>query len=522
MNPALPGFYGLLGQHRHSFPERTAVVHAGRRIGYAELFERAGRLARMLAGHGVRAGDRVLWLGQNSHVLVELLAACDRLGAMFCCANWRQSADELEFVLRDFDARVVLWQRGEIDQVIEGARSRGRDIDGRWISVDDEGVADHETHPGHAPELSGEHEDPTSNATAPLLALYTAAFEGRPNAAMLSAHGLYLQAMVHAHALEITHRSVALVSSPLFHILGWLDLLPALLQGGTVVIARRADAEDLLFLLASERVTTGTIHPPTAAAIATLNRDRKLDLSAFRSALRMPGWADMTTPGPGIGGYGQTEVAGPVVIGAYAGKGRTPFCGRTSPIAEVRIVDESGTDVAPGETGEIHVRAAACLGYWNRPELNAARWAAHGWWRTRDLGSRDADGTISFVGAKTRFVKTGGENVYPAEVETVLASHPAVQRAAIIGTPDDQWGQLVTAVIVRLPEAAVTAEELSAHVRARLAAYKAPRVVHFADALPLVPVGGAIDYLELDRRFGGGGYPGQGVRTATTIGAGAA
>ena len=493
------------------------------RLDYAQLHDRTTRCATALQRLGVGPGARVLWLGQNSHVLIELLAACSRLGAMLCCANWRQSTDELAFVLRDFAPHLVVWQQMEIGAAVASARAAVPETTPHWYAVDSDDEHSYErliAHEGRASalsirEASADHDDA-------LLVLYTAAFEGRPNGAMLSGPGLFLQAMVHAHALELTHRSVMLVSSPLFHILGWLDLLPALLQGATILIARRSEPDELLRLIAAERATNGTIHPPTAQAIAALNSDGKVDLSTFRSALRMPGWAQMTSPGPGIGGYGQTEVAGPVVVGAYAGQGSTPFCGRPSPIAEIRIVDDANADVAAGETGEILVRGAtAGLGYWNRPELNAARRAPEGWWRTRDLGRRDADGTISFVGAKTRFVKTGGENVYPAEVEAALLSHPAVQRAAIIGTPDPKWAQLVTAVIVRRPGTTVTADEISAHVRAKLAAYKVPRIVHFADDLPMTAVGGAVDYGALDARFGGGNYPGQGPRTATTIGAGA-
>lgn len=516
----LPGFDALVAQHRASFPGRVAVVHGEVRLDYAQLHDRAGRLACALCARGFGAGARVLWLGQNSHAVLELFLACSRLGAMLCCANWRQSPEELEFVLRDFDPHAVFWQQLDIGTAVTSARERVGTTSTPWFVVDTEGA-------DSSAELMSSGSSGLSIAPSPvdpqrpLLALYTAAFEGRPGAAMLSETGLYLQAMVHAHAFEVSHLSAALVSAPLFHITGWLDLLPVLLQGGTLLIARRADPEELLQLIATERATTGTIHPPTAQSIADLNATRGLDLSCFRSALRMPGWAEMTRPGPGIGGYGQTEVAGPLVVGAYAGQGSTPFCGRPSCIAEVRIVDDQDRDLPAGETGEILVRGPTTgLGYWNRPELNTARTAPGGWWRTRDLGRRDADGTISFVGPKTRFLKTGGENVYPTEVEAALLTHPAVQRAAIIGTPDPQWAQLVTAVIVRRPGVEVSDAELIAHVRTKLAAYKAPRIVHFTETLPTTAAG-AVDYAALDARYGGGNYPGQGPRTATTIGAGA-
>jgi long-chain acyl-CoA synthetase len=226
----------------------------------------------------------------------------------------------------------------------------------------------------------------------------------------------------------------------------------------------------------------------------------------------------MTSPGPGISGCGQTEVVGPVIAGGYAGEGSTPFCGRVVPIAEARVVDEAGNGVEPGDVGELIIRGpVAGLGYWNRPELNAERLSADGWWYTRDLVRRDRDGTISFVGPIAQMVKSGGENVYAAEVENALQSHEDVDRAAVIGTADPDWGQLVTAVVVTRSGKEIDKETLQEHVRTKIARYKVPRIIHFARDLPLI--GGVIDYRALDEQFGGGGYPGEQQASTTNIGA---
>ena len=172
----------------------------------------------------------------------------------------------------------------------------------------------------------------------------------------------------------------------------------------------------------------------------------------------------------------------------------------------MRIVDPDGAEVPTGETGEIVARGPIVTnGYHDRPELNAERFRG-GWWHTGDLGRRHADGSLTFVAPLTRIVKSAAENIYPAEVEGCLVQHPAVREAAIIGVPDKRWTQRVLAVVVLHPGAEATAAELIEHCRARIASYKKPSVVEFADELPRQ--GWAVDYDELDRRYGGGGYPG--------------
>jgi long-chain acyl-CoA synthetase len=183
--------------------------------------------------------------------------------------------------------------------------------------------------------------------------------------------------------------------------------------------------------------------------------------------------------------------------------------GRAAPGVQVRIVDPDDRDVPDGETGEIVARGPTVMnGYWNRPAETAARLRG-GWHHTNDLGRREADGSLTFIGPKTRLIKSAAENVYPAEVEGAIASHPAVAQCAVIGIPDRQWTQSVKAVVVLHDGASATAEEIVEHVRTRIASYKKPRVVEFATELPRV--GFAVDYDALDAAYGGGGYPGTGA-----------
>jgi long-chain acyl-CoA synthetase len=186
--------------------------------------------------------------------------------------------------------------------------------------------------------------------------------------------------------------------------------------------------------------------------------------------------------------------------------------GRPSPVVQLRIVDPDGREVAAGETGEIVARGATVMnGYWNRPELNEAR-RRGGWHHTNDLGRRETDGTFTFVGPKTRMIKSAAENIYPAEVEACIGSHPSVTACAVIGVPDPTWTQSVKAIVVMRDGQTVTADEIITHCRERIASYKKPRTVEFVDELPRA--GFAVDYDALDEKFGGGGYPGGRNRSA--------
>jgi long-chain acyl-CoA synthetase len=240
------------------------------------------------------------------------------------------------------------------------------------------------------------------------------------------------------------------------------------------------------------------------------NADGRYDLSSLRTFGGSAEWNEMVTVDTSPwarhpAGFGQTEVMGMLTLNAWGGE-QQGNSGRPVPMAQVRILDPDGVEVAAGETGEIVTRGPTVMsGYHRRPELDAKR-RTGGWHHTGDLGRFEADGSLTFIGPRTRLIKSAAENIYPAEVEGCINHHPAVAEGAVIGVPDRRWDQSVKAVVVVKDGAQVTAEEIIEHCRASIASYKKPRSVEFVDALPRT--GWLIDYDALDERFGGGGYPG--------------
>lgn len=501
-------------EHRRSRPQALAAVDGDVRLTYPALDERVNRLANALLEAGAGQGDRLLWLGQNSFRVLELLLAAAKIGALCCPANWRQSAAELAFVIDDLDPAVVVWQEAEIGETVRAARdlaSDGAGAKARWLQHDAAaGEASYETF-----LASGAPGDPDVDVdpASAVLVLYTAAFAGRPAGAMLSHTALVGQALLVGRLAEIDASYVFLNSGPLFHVATFFSALATLVHGGTNVFVPRVDAEELCRVIERERCTGAFVVGPTIREMREVNRDRRFDLSSLRTFGGHPEWEAMVTVDTSPwarhpGGYGQTEVMGLLTFSAL-GAGAAGGHGRTAPLMQMRIVDEDGRDVPAGEVGEIVARGPLVMnGYWNRPEETAHR-RRGGWHHTNDLGRREPDGSLTFIGPKTRLIKSAAENIYPAEVEGCIRSHPAVADCAVIGVPDRVWTQSVKAIVVLRAGAAATEEEIVEHCRARIASYKKPRSVAFVDELPRD--GFAVDYGALDARFGGGGYPGGGA-----------
>jgi long-chain acyl-CoA synthetase len=489
------------------------VVCGTFRADYPELDVRTDHLARAFVGAGLAHGSRVLWLGQNCHRLVEAWLACAKIGAVVIPANWRQSADEMVTLLDDALPEVVIWQAEEIGDTVAEARSRWQGKT-RWLQHD--ATSGDDTYEAFlaggaaSPPLGSEPDADDVSPSDPVLVLYTGAFGGTPNGAHISHRAIVTQSLMVAMVQRVTGETVYLNSGPMFHMATLMTTFATFVMGGTNVLARRVDAEELCRIIESERCNYGFVMGPTAEQILEVNADRRYDLSSFRTFGGGSAWNEMVTVddspwGLHPAGYGQTEVTGMLTFNAL-GVGTEGTSGRPSPLVEVRIVDPEGADVATGETGEIVARGPIVTnGYHARPELNEARFRG-GWWHTGDLGRRHADGSLTFVAPLTRIVKSAAENIYPAEVEGCLVQHPAVREAAIIGLPDRRWTQRVLAVVVLEEGASVTADELVEHCRSRIASYKKPSEIAFADELPRK--GWAVDYDELDARFGGGGYPG--------------
>jgi len=481
---SLPATLGhRLAEHARNRPDAEAVVDGDVRLSFGELDHRVDALAGGLAATGVSAGERVLWAGRNSFRFLELLLAAGRLGAMCCPVNWRQSDAELAFVLEDLAPAVVV------------GGDEGLDADAYEALV-----ASDTRLPNASP----------SDTQAAVLVAYTAAFSGRPSGAMISHRALLAQAAILAPLSGIDDHYRYLNCGPLFHLATLMTTVATFVAGGTNVFTPRANAEEICRLIAAERCTGAFLVGPTINQILDLNADGRYDISSLRTYPGKPEWNAMVTVDESAwarrpGGYGQTEVTGMLTFTAGGGTGAHGF---PSSAAQIRIVDPEDVEVAVGETGELCARGPLVMnGYWNRPEENERRFR-NGWYHTNDLARREADGSITFVGPKTRLIKSALENVYPAEVEACLVAHDAVREVAVIGEPDPQWTQRVVAVVAVHEGASVSAEELIEFCRDRIASYKKPRRVEFVDALPRADF--VVDYDALDEQFGGGGYPGVG------------
>jgi len=495
----------IVRENRRTYPQRVAVVDGSLRLTWPEFDDRVNRLANALRDTaGVGEGDRILWLGQNSFRVLEGLLAAAKLGAIFCPANWRQSPDEFAFVIDDTRAKVAIWQDEEIGDAVRSGRGVAEaGNDGLWLQ--------HDNGEYEAFVERGSVDDPDLpiDPALPVLQLYTAAFSGRPNGALLSHWAVLVQDLVMGNLQRVDSNYVYLNSGPLFHVATFMTTLATFHFGGTNVFTRRVDAEELCRIISEEHCTGAFVMGPTITQMLEINADGRYDLSSLRTFGGKPEWNAMVTVDDSPwarkpAGFGQTEVMGMLTLNAWGGEA-TGTSGRTSPMAVVRIVDPDGNEVPPGDVGEIVARGPTVMnGYLHRDELNEER-QADGWHHTNDLGRRELDGSLTWIGPKTRLIKSAAENIYPAEVEGALQKHPAVQEAAVIGVVDHAWGQSVKAIVVLRDGSTATADELIDHCKSLIASYKKPKTIEFTDKLPRD--GFAIDYAVLDERFGGGGYP---------------
>ena len=337
----------VLGEHRRGRPRDIAVVDGGLRLTYLEFDERVNRLANALAADGVGAGDRVLWLGQNSFRVLELLLAAARLGAICCPANWRQSADELAYVLTDLTPKVVVWEESE---AVEKARGQVS-VDARWVASGEE----YESYlTGGAPD------EPAAEvaADAPVLALYTAAFDGRPAAALLSHSALIAHSMALLHMRQMENGFTFLNCGPLFHVGTMMFCLATFQIGGTNVFTPAYEPVEVCRLIEAEKCTQAFLFGPMIDGLVEANSGGAYDLSSLHFVSHSPEWDAMITVDDSpwcvskMGGYGQTEVGGMLTF-LGLGMGGAGFAGRPSPLVHVRILDPGGAEVAPGELGEI-------------------------------------------------------------------------------------------------------------------------------------------------------------------------
>jgi long-chain acyl-CoA synthetase len=472
-------------------PGHVALRHGERELTYAQLDERSNRLAQALLAGGLGAGSRVAYLGRSAPEVIELLFAVAKIGAVIVPLNWRLSSRELAGVLADAWAPLLIADTA-YRQTAEGLAPAALRIVGDdyedWVS-------------GHDPVDPGGRGEPGDI----VVQMYTSGTTGVPKG-VLTTHRNLAAAATTSSCWAFDADTVSLTPLPLFHIggIGWVYC--GLWHGATTILVSEFDAAAVLDDLERLRVTN-PIFVPTMLQLLTAvpgagDRDHRalrsitygaspITTTTLRAALQTFGC-------PMIGLYGLTESTGGVVHldgGDHHTDGPRQHllrsAGRPYPWVELRIVDPAaGRDVPPGSVGEVWMRAPNVMaGYFNRPAETAAAISADGWLRTGDGGYLDDEGYLFLTDRVKDMIVSGGENVYPVEVEEVLAQHPDVADVAVIGVPDDRWGETVKALVVTRDGRAPAPEDLIAFAREHLAGYKLPRSVDFVADLPRTPTG---------------------------------
>ncbi len=466
-------------------------------VTYAQLRDRSWRLANGLSKLAAR-GDRIAILAQNCPEYVEAYYGVPAAGMALTFLNYRLTGRELAYILGDAAPSVLLVEPMYLETI---RQIRDQIPSVRQLVVIGEAEADAMAYEDLI--ASGEARQPDVKPAESDLCwlLYTSGTTGLPKGAMLSHRnviGGILNSM--AAAAEAPAEEICLFTFPLFHVAGYL--MPMYhLRTYKVVLLRSFDAASLLENVERHQVTSTGMAPTMIAMLLEDPRTDDYDLSSLRrvgyGASAMPGevlkraWAKWPQVSFATG-FGMTELAGNVmslssddhVRASAEGLEILRSVGRQMPLARVRVVDESGADVPPGVPGEIVIKGDQVLmGYWNKPEATAESFV-DGWFRSGDVGRWDEDGYLFIVDRKKDMILTGGENVYPREVEEVLYEHPAVAEAAVIGAPDVTWGETVVAVIRLREGQTAEAEEIIAFCRERIASYKKPRHVVFVPELP--------------------------------------
>lgn len=485
---AAPTLTALVHAIATETPDAPALTLGELTRTFAELDARSARVAAALAAAGVGDGDRVAVLDKNAPTFYEVVLGAARLRAVTVGLNFRLAAQEIAAIVSD--ARpVVVVVSPELRDLVPGGPGSPMVIElgapyEDWLA----------TAPAQEPVDLAQSDDVA-------LQLYSSGTTGKPKGALLTHANLLFTPRMGREFYGMGSDSVNLVPSPLFHIGGVGYSLTTLGQGGHTVLVRDVDPVLLLALIGRHRVTHTFLVPSVVQMLVDSPSLSGADLSSLRriaygaapmgetqllKAMELFGCDFM-------GVYGMTETAGTVIAldpadhdpgGPRAGLLRS--VGRPMPWLDVRIVDPATLeDAAPGGVGEIWVRSGQnTVGYWNQPQLTADALLAGGWLRTGDAAYLDDEGFVFMHDRIKDMVVSGGENIYPAEVENVLYAHPAVQEVAVIGVPSDRWGETVKAVIVRRPDVPVDAAELIAFARERLAHYKCPTSIDFADELP--------------------------------------
>ncbi|WP_210321154.1 class I adenylate-forming enzyme family protein [Aquibium microcysteis] len=479
-------FASTLRRHARDRADAPALTFAGRTQTFADLDAASSRVANLLIANGIGAGDRVAVLAKNCAEYFEVLIGASKMGATVVGLNWRLSPREMNEILRDCEPSLLFHDERGAQLLPDGAPCRS-------IAFGEAFAAAREAAPATDPM-----HDSRPDATA--LILYTSGTTGLPKGVMLSNEAMSYTARL-AAAWGMDPTSVNLVAMPLFHIGGCGYGTSTFMAGGHTVLVPEVNVEDILRLVPRHRVTHTFLVPSVVQMMLNAPAIRDADLSSLqllmygaspmgdvllRRAIEMLGCNFMHA-------YGMTESAGTVVIlppEMHDPDGPRPellkSCGRPLPWVELRIIDPTSLDdTAVGTVGEIWLRSPMTMtGYWRNSAATRDVIVEDGWLRTGDAAFADDEGYVFLFDRFKDMIISGGENIYPAEIENVLNGHDAVAQVAVIGVPHEKWGETPAAFVVLKPGSSATVEELLAYTRRNLATYKCPSVVRLVETLP--------------------------------------
>ncbi|WP_027584535.1 long-chain-fatty-acid--CoA ligase [Bradyrhizobium sp. Ai1a-2] len=476
-------------------PDKPAIHFEGDTLSYAAFNRRIEQVARALKGQlGVERGDRVAILSLNRPDYLVLLYACARLGAMLVPLNWRLAVAEQLFILSDAAAKVLVLEHA-FEALLPGLAEQSPDTfvvgldfapngGSKWDDLLDRG--------------RGDGRNPHTDLSCPLLIVYTSGTTGRPKGAVLRQEALLWNGVMSQHMHGLTSSDHVLTVLPLFHVGGLnIQTTPALHHGATVTIHRRFTPEATLAAFERNRPSLAVLVPATIQALTEHPGWPTSDLSSVKAistgSAMVPQHLVARLVARGVAVlqvYGSTETCPIAIYTTLEGDvSRDGSAGLPGLCCEAAIINDAGEKLPPGTPGEIAVRGPNVFSeYWGNQQ--ATREALrNGWYHTGDIGLRDTNGYFWVHDRKKNLIISGGENIYPAEVERVLMEHPAVAECAVVGRPDPRWDEVPVAYVIRRSEARVDAEALTAHVQSRLARFKTPREIIFTEELPRTALG---------------------------------
>jgi long-chain acyl-CoA synthetase len=493
---------GIVRLHGAERPDQVAIVYGDREVTWREIDERSSQLANALAAAGVQANDRIARIEKNAPDYFELAFAASKINAVLVDVNWRLAPAEMRQIIDDAAAK-VLFVGDEFTSHLDKIESELKAVE-RTVLLG-EADATHEsiesfagTQPVTDPGVEGTPQDIC-------LQLYTSGTTGLPKGVMLSNENLFAFIEEVPTTWEFTPESVSHVVMPTFHIAGSGWGLVCLAMGSRMVLDREVDPVKILQEVEAHRITHAIYVPAVLQFLQIVPNAHDHDLSSMQlvaygaspitEQVLRDAMAQFATA-KFVQVYGLTETTGAVVqldAADHDPENRPELlrsAGKPYPWVELRVVGAGGEDVAPGDIGEIWIKGVQVMvGYWNNPEETARAITPDGWFRSGDAGYLDEHGYLFLHDRVKDMIVSGGENVYPAEVENAVMGCPGVADVAVIGVPDEKWGEAVKAIVVKQADADVSPEQVIAWTRDRIAGFKVPKTVDFVAELPRNPSG---------------------------------